>query len=266
MQYGPAGSALRKQAETGVRPRGGSRAQLIIGGVAIVVIAVVVIVGILLNRSNTETKNEGYGSSKASVAALNNGVVTLGTGAAGAKAVDVYEDPLCPICGAFEQQYGQQIAQSVDEGKLTVNYHFLNFLDKGSASKDYSTRAAAALYCTAQDLGSVKGVWASLHTTLYAKDVQPAENASSDLSNDQLNERITAAATGLGVAADSPQLAAAKTCVTSGEMLPTVKTSYDASAATLTSVIQRVATPAVIYNGAAVGIDNGAWLTNLLAG
>ena len=262
VQYGPAGSTMSKRAAGG---KTGNRTQLIIGGVALVVILAVVIGGILLNRTNTSTKNEGYGPSKSGTVTIADGVITLSAGTAG-KPLDLYEDPICPACGLFEQQYGQQIAQAVDEGKLIVNYHPLTFLNQASASGDYSTRANAALMCTAEHLGSVKGLWSSLHTTLFSADVQPEESGGEDMTNDQLNERITTAATGAGVQTGDADLTAATSCVSSGEMIATVTSAVDTSNATLTALVGGVRSPVVVANGTVLNPDDGNWLTDFLAG
>ena len=107
------------------------------------------------------------------------------TPAAGSVSIDLYEDGICPACQAFEGQFGQQIMKAVDDGKLTVRYHFLNFLDPKSASKDYSTRASAAFQC----VGAVpaaeapKGLFLNFHTTMFTSGTQPAEDGNADLSN-----------------------------------------------------------------------------------
>jgi len=243
----------------------GNRTQLIIGGLAILVIAAVVVAGLLLNRSNTSVQNEGYGPSKSGTATIADGVITLSAGTAG-KVIDLYEDPMCPACGLFEQQYGQQMAQAVDEGKLTINYHALNFLNQASASGDYSTRANAALMCTAEHLGSVKGLWSALHTTLFSAAVQPKENSSSDLSNDDLNVKITEASTTAGVQAGDAGLTAATACVSNGAMIDTVTTAVATSNATLTTLVGGVRSPVVVADGVPLNPDGVDWLADFLAG
>ncbi len=262
---GPAGSAIRRQSVATDRPAETNRTQIIIIGCAVVVMAFVVVLGLVWNRSNTEVKNDGYGNSKSSVATLDSGVITISNGAP-TLAIDVYEDPICPACGNFERQYGQQIAQAVDEGKLTVHYHLLTFLDSGSASKDYSTRAAAALMCAASNLGSTPGAFAALHSSLFSEAVQPAEGGSADLTNDQLLAQVRTAATAVNVATDAAAVTATATCITDGTELPTVASSFATSTATLTALTGGVQSPVVVHNGAVVGVDSGSWLTDLLAG
>lgn len=149
---GPKGSALRQQSTTGRKP-GNNRSQLIIWGAAIAVMVIVIVVGVVINITSNKTENAGYGTAVKSTATMDaNGVITVSAGTPAAS-IDVYEDPLCPYCAQFERQYGQQIAQAVDEGKVAVNYHLLNFLDQASGSGTYSTRATAALMCAAVNVG-----------------------------------------------------------------------------------------------------------------
>ena len=112
-------------------------------------------------------------------------------GATPGKTIDVFEDALCPICAEFERQFGQQINQAVDQGDLAVNYHMLNFLNPRSFSGDYSTRAAAALLCVAEEGGTQPGLYLNYHSALFSTDNQPAEGGSADLTNEQLAELAT---------------------------------------------------------------------------
>src|SRR5688572_4459029 len=74
------------------------------------------------------------------------GAVENGTGikvGSGPVQIDIYEDFICPACGQFEQQTGGTLDKLVSEGKVTVVYHPVAFLDRAS-STDYSTRSSAA--------------------------------------------------------------------------------------------------------------------------
>src|SRR5699024_1887800 len=120
-----------------------NRNQLIIGGSAILVIVIVIAVGVMLNRKSSQIPEADYGDSVASTA-------TIG-GANGEPDVqiDVYEDALCPYCRLLEEQDGPAMAKAVDDGELSVRYFMIDFLNSGSASGDYSTRAYAALLAVA---------------------------------------------------------------------------------------------------------------------
>lgn len=234
---------------------GNNRTQLIIGAVAVVVIIAIIIFGLVLNKKETAIQGEGYGPSTQSVATASDGVVTvMKAGATPGITIDVFEDALCPICSEFESQFGQQMNQAIDEGKLAVNYHMLNFLNPRSFSGDYSTRAAAALLCVAQEGGSQPGLYLGLHSTLFSTGTQPVEGGTSDLSNEQL--------AALATTAGAP--AAAAECITAGTNIDAANTAAEASSATLSAATGRVATPTVLHNGAPVSTTVD-WLSTLLA-
>ena len=236
-----------------------NRTQLIIGAVAIVVIAAIIIIGIVMNQKATAVQNAGYGASTKSVATETGGVVTVSNPTAAGtspKVIDLYEDALCPVCAEFEAQFGQQINQAVDEGKLTVNVHMLTFLDPRSFSHTYSTRAAAAMLCVAQKDGSQSGVYLGFHSALFASGTQPTEGGTSDLSDQQLADLATSKG-----ASD-----AAAQCITSGQNIAAATAADKSSTATLsTATGGRVGTPTVVQNGKPVDIQPPDWLTTLLA-
>jgi protein-disulfide isomerase len=233
-----------------------NRTQLIIGGVAILLIIAVIVFGLILNKRETAVQSEGYGPSTKSVATVQDGVVTVSAPAAGSTAVtiDLYEDPLCPACAQFEQQFGQQINQAVDDGKLIVNVRMLNFLNPRSASGDYSTRATAATVCVAQNSGTQPGVYLTYKDKLYEQGTQPAEGGSTDLSNQQLAELATAAGAS----------SAAADCISSGSGVQAAAASAQAAEQTLAAATGgQVATPSVIKDGAPIKLPVD-WLTQLV--
>ncbi len=233
-----------------------NRTQLIIGGVAIALIAAVIVFGLILNKRETAVQGEGYGPSTKSVATVQNGVVTVSNPqpSSGAVTIDMFEDPLCPACAQFEQQFGQQINQAVDDGKLIVNVHMLNFLNPQSASGDYSTRAIAATVCVAQNSGSDPGVYLTFKEKLYEQGTQPAEGGSSDLSNQQLADLATAGGAS----------SAAADCISSGSGVPAAATAAQASQQALsTATGGQVGTPSVLKDGAPISLPVD-WLTQLV--
>jgi len=62
--------------------------------------------------------------------------------------VDAFIDFLCPYCRRFELSSGPALADLVAGRLASVAYHPMNFLD-GASTTDYSTRAAAASGCAA---------------------------------------------------------------------------------------------------------------------
>ncbi len=233
---------------------GSNRTQLIIGGIAVLLIIGVVVLGIVLNRKQTAVPDDGYGTSQSSVATAADGVITFTNGSPGTT-IDVFEDALCPICGEFEHQFGQQMTKAVDDGSLAIRLRMLTFLNQSSASKDYSTRAYAALLTVVDQAGQLPGVALRFHSALYDPANQPKEGASSDLTNEQLAD--------LAVKAGAPETVRA--AIIAGAQLDAAKAGAAASTAALKAATGRVGTPTVLKNNAPVDINDVDWLTNLLA-
>jgi protein-disulfide isomerase len=63
------------------------------------------------------------------------------------------------------------VEKAIEQGKLRVHFHMLNFLDGNSNPPGYSTRAANAAIAAAHH-----GTWASYYETLYAE--QPEEHSA----------------------------------------------------------------------------------------
>jgi protein-disulfide isomerase len=98
------------------------------------------------------------------------GVVTVGLSSATAT-IDLYEDFLCPACGALHHAYDAQIRAAVERGDLRVRFHMLPFLDRFSNPPGYSGRAANAAIAAA-DGGKFVPYYASLY------EAQPAEGSA----------------------------------------------------------------------------------------
>jgi protein-disulfide isomerase len=85
--------------------------------------------------------------------------------------IDVYEDYLCPICGDFEDEYGDRLAQAAASGAATVRYHPVAILDRRSDPPGYATLAAATALCAAG-----AGIYPAVHESLFA--TQPEEGGT----------------------------------------------------------------------------------------
>ncbi|PND50502.1 thioredoxin domain-containing protein, partial [Rhodococcus sp. ENV425] len=160
-----------------------SKSTFILGGIAVLVIAVLVIGGVLWQSNRGKARNEGYGTvqnTAVQVELQDDGVIVLGLPDA-ATTIDLFEDPLCPYCAELEHKHGQELAQAVDAGDVAVRYHMLAFLDQLSASGDYSTRAVAAGQCVAQTGDAT--AFSAFHAALLSPENQPAERSDSDLTN-----------------------------------------------------------------------------------
>lgn len=181
------------------------------------------------------------------------GVVGVGKADAPAK-LDIYEDFMCPACGSLEKAYGAQISQAVEDGKLHVDYHMLNFLDRSSGSGTYSTRALAAVQCVAQH--------EKLKTLVDVKSAffanQPAEGGG-DRTTDEL-------ATTAGQAGAGDESVNCIKGIEDNGSIDTAKKTADASTASLRKVADKLSTPTVVHDGKQVEISDKQWLDKVLAG
>lgn len=229
--------------------RGPSRIPAV-AGVVVVVVLIVIIAGYLYQHSRTSPTASGPSSAQTASVAVTDNVVRVG--AAGAPVtLDLYEDALCPICAQFEQTYGAQLGQALDNGKVAVNYHLLNFLNSRSSSGDYSTRAAAAALAVAQDGNG--SAFPKFHSALFATGKQPVEQSGSDLSNADLAK----------LAADNGASAATQQAISAGTQVPAAAAAAQAAQDKLTAAGQQVATPTVLNGTTKVDTGDPKWLTNL---
>jgi len=119
------------------------------------------------------------------------GAVPEGDGIAvgsGPVRVDAYIDLLCPYCRAFEQRAGAGLDALIAEGRATIVYHPVAFLDRFSEGTEYSTRASAALGAAAE-----AGSFAAYKDALFA---QQPEEGTPGLDD----ERLAAIGAEVGIA------------------------------------------------------------------
>lgn len=149
--------------------------------------------------------------------------------------VVIYIDFICPICKNFEEQFNGELTSLRNEGKITVEYRPLGFLDNRSSS-NYSSRAANAAACVVNESPEK---YADFVNALFAD--QPAEG-SAGLSDNKLKEM----ATGVGAAGiDS--------CVEDKTYRPYVKYSTQLAASIGVS-----GTPTVLVDGKQWGKGDSA--------
>ena len=98
--------------------------------------------------------------------------------------IDIFNEPICPPCGSFIRSNASDIDTAVNNKKLAVRYHLLNFLDDKSHSKNYSTRAVAATYCVAAQ--NDPKLYTDFYSGLFASNFQPQENAAEDRTDGEL--------------------------------------------------------------------------------
>ena len=116
-----------------------------IGLTAIVVIfAVVLVLYIVMNKEDKPASGEAKSIRVTSAELIKK------DGADEPKAVlSLYEDFLCPACGNFEKQFGPTVSKLIDSGAVAADYYMVSILDR--QGDGYSTRAANAAYCVAEE-------------------------------------------------------------------------------------------------------------------
>ena len=147
-----------------------SRTPLIVGIVAVVLVAAVVFGGVLFSAGGSSDAS-GQAIPVTPVAAsypttVEGGVVTAGGPAP--HTIDLYEDALCPACQSFEQRAGEPITQAIAAGRVQVRYHLVNLLEQRSNPPGYSSAGGNAIICAAEN-----GAFPAVHASLYA--AQPPE-------------------------------------------------------------------------------------------
>ncbi|WP_347109852.1 DsbA family protein [Paenarthrobacter sp. S56] len=140
--------------------------------------------------------------------------------------VVAYVDFICPICKRFETTYGDSLTKLRNDGKISLEYRALGFLDQQSTT-NYSSRAANAAACV---VNSSPEKYADFFNLLYER--QPAEGSAGISDKD-----LKAMATEVGAAnIDS--------CVDSKQYRPYVKVATQEAAA-----IGVTGTPTVFVDG-----------------
>ncbi|MET1037666.1 MAG: thioredoxin domain-containing protein [Aeromicrobium sp.] len=93
-----------------------------------------------------------------------------GTGGADRITVVLYEDFLCPACGAFEAAAGDFLRDAADDGEISIEYRPFAFLHQASTN-DYAARAWNAAACVNDASGP--DAFTAFHDLLFQN--QPLE-------------------------------------------------------------------------------------------
>jgi protein-disulfide isomerase len=246
------------QAVTAARPANRRRDpdKLIAAVVVVLVLAAAVVGGIWWQRSRSEPPPQAPAKEVAAnyPVRLDDRVVVAGADRAKVT-IDVYEDFLCPACGAFEKQYFGQIEEALQGGTINIRYHLLNMLDDKSNPPGYSLEAASAAMCAVP-----VGKFPSYHGSLFA--TQPSEGGPG-YTVDQLVQL------GRDLGITDPSF---DSCVRAG-------TYKDAVRAELAAALENPAlrrpspsggqyfgTPTVAVNGRLVDVSDTGWLDKAIAG
>ncbi|WP_029151039.1 DsbA family protein [Microbacterium indicum] len=211
--------------------------------ISIVVVVAVVGVGALVIVLNNRASAPATAPGATSVN-QETGAIVIGDGA---QELDTYVDFICPICGQFEDTWGDQINDAVENGDITLNVHPVGLLDNASQGTEYSSRAANAMYCVANT--SPDAAYAFLKE-MY--DQQPSEGTTG-LDDDQIIQ--IAEDSGAGDVAD---------CITNREYDDYVQQQTDDMP--IAPGQTRAATPSVLLDDEWIQDWNSTTLASHLAG
>ncbi|MEW1975194.1 MULTISPECIES: thioredoxin domain-containing protein [Microbacterium] len=176
-------------------------------GISIAVVVVLVALGALVVILNNQANDPGTAPQSA-IVNEETGAIVFGDGE---DTVDTYVDFMCPICGDFEQSYGEQLQTAAANGDITLNIHPVSILNRLSQNTEFSTRAGSAMYCVAAEAPDST---LDFFNSMFAN--QPEEN-SAGLSDDEL--AALAEEAGAGAAAE---------CIADGTYMDFVDAQTDA--------------------------------------
>lgn len=145
-------------------------------GISAAVVVVLIALGAVVVWMNNRATDAGP-TPTADIINPDTGALTFGNGE---KVIDSYMDLICPGCNAFEQAFGDRLKTLADQDKITFNMYPIAILDRLSRGTNYSSRAAASIYCVAEKNSDKALDYVNL---LYEN--QPEEN-STGLTDEQL--------------------------------------------------------------------------------
>lgn len=188
-----------------------------VSAAVVVVLAVLATVVVLLNNQ----ANDPGTAPKSDIVNQETGAITFGSGE---DQIDTYVDFMCPVCGQFEDVYGEQLQTAAANDEITLNIHPVSILNRLSTTGEFSSLSGSSMYCVAEEAPDAALDYFNL---LFAN--QPAEN-SAGLSAEEMSALAEQA--GAGAAAD---------CIADG----TYKSFVDSQ----TKVHEIGGTPTVEING-----------------
>ncbi|WP_091226705.1 thioredoxin domain-containing protein [Microbacterium sp. 3J1] len=158
-----------------------------VSAAVVVVLAVLATVVVLLNNQATAP---GV-APKSDIVNQETGAISFGSGE---DEIDTYIDFMCPVCGQFEDAYGEQLQTAAANDEITLNIHPVSILNRASTTGEFSSLSGSSMYCVAQEAPDAALDYFNL---LFAN--QPAEN-SAGLSIEQMTALAEQA--GAGAAAE----------------------------------------------------------------
>jgi protein-disulfide isomerase len=230
------------------------RGRMVAAIVVVLVLAAAVFGGVWWQRSQSEAMPQAPAKEVAASYPVQLADRLVVAGADSAKVtVDVYEDFLCPACGAFEARYFPRMEEALQSGSIKVRYHLINMLDDKSNPPGYSLEAASAAMCAVPS-----GKFMSYHGSLYA--TQPSEGGPG-YTVDQLVQL------GRDLRITDPSF---EQCVRAGTYKDAVRAELaaaenDPSLRRSAGGGQYFGTPTVVVNGSMVDLSDAAWLDKAIS-
>ncbi|GAB3946993.1 DsbA family protein [Corynebacterium tapiri] len=178
------------------------------------------------------------------------GAITLKSQSAGenAEEVGLYEDYSCPHCGELANATDERMLQEIDNGKLVVNVHPLNFLDRNA--EGHSTASLAALLALA-DKGETNAWW-NLREVIFEEQ--------QDIYNQWSDDDFANAAKELGASEDAVK------AIRDGAYIDEAKKIAETNANYLQEKTGNVSSPRILQDGKDVEVQDPAqWIDKVLS-
>lgn len=219
---------------------------------ALLVVIVAVVTYIVINgkqASNNEYADRAKEAVSFSVTAEGSTIkLAADNAAADAKQVDLYEDYSCPHCAELAKATDADMKTAIEDGKIVVTIHPLNFLDRG-AEDGNSTKAGTAAELIAQT-GNAEAYW-NYRAMLLADQ--------SDIYGQWDNAKFGDVAAQYGVDSDTVNK------IKDGSEMAAFRDEATANADNLTKVGGQVSSPRVFINGTEVTSGLETWVQQATA-
>ncbi|WP_148591452.1 thioredoxin domain-containing protein [Streptomyces sp. WAC01526] len=163
------------------------RRQLIVGGASVGVLAIAGGIGVAVATMGGDNAKAATGPLVKPANTSGPKGTTIVVGKADAKnTLDLFEDPRCTYCAAFEQTVGATVEKDIKDGKYKASYHLGTFLDnnlQGTGSKN-------ALNALGASLNVSPDAFLKYKYALYSKEFHPDERGPDKFADDNYLVRV----------------------------------------------------------------------------
>ncbi|MFG2097125.1 thioredoxin domain-containing protein [Streptomyces sp. NPDC048612] len=154
------------------------RRQLIVGGAIVGVLAIAGGIAVVVAGSGDDGADAPL-VKPAHTSGANGTTIVVGKPDA-KNTLDLFEDPRCPGCAAFEQTAGATVEKDIKAGKYKASYHLGTFLDnnlQGTGSKNALSALGASLNVSPDAFLKYK-------YALFSKEFHPDETGPDKFADD----------------------------------------------------------------------------------